>query len=454
MEDISYTKKLEQLIPGGAHTYSRGVDQFPLNAPQIFEFGKGAYAYEPNGNKFLDYGMALRSITIGYGNEEIAEAAYKDILKGNSFTRPSLTELEAAELFVSLIPSAEMVKFAKNGSNVTSAAVKLARAFNKKNYVGICAQNPFFTFDDWFIGTTQIQRGIPEEHHKLGKKFDYNNIDSLNKLYDDVNGDLSCIILEPATTLSPCSINCNRNVFREKNCSLCENNKNNFLHKVRQFCDEKQVILIFDEIITGFRWHLNGAQTYFGVTPDLSTFGKAMANGMSVSALCGKKEIMDLGGINKEGLERTFLLSSTYGAEMSSLAAFKKTIEIYKRDNVINHLWNYGAKLIDGANNISQSLGILDYFYFEGYPCSPNYITLDKDKNISLDLRTLFSQEMIKNGILMPWVSLSLSHTDADLEFTLNTLEKVLKIYKMALENGTNTFLEGRAIKPVFRKHN
>ena len=179
-----------------------------------------------------------------------------------------------------------------------------------------------------------------------------------------------------------------------------------------------------------------------------------MANGFPLSALIGKKEIMNLGGILEEGAERVFLISTTHGSEMSSLGAFIKAVEVYKRENVTDHLWEYGKKLITGMNEISRALGLADYFEVVGYPVSPVYITRDKDKNISLDFRTLFSQEMIKNGVLIPWIALSYMHKEEELRLTLQATEKALQVYKKAIDGNIKDHLVGKSIKPVFRKHN
>ena len=428
----NYSKRLNLVIPGGAHTYSRGDDQYPENAPQILLKGEGAYVWDTKGNKFLDYGMALRSVTLGYSYAPVAKAAYEQILNGNNLTRASLIELEAAELLTNLIGT-DMVKFAKNGSSVTSAALKLARAYTGKKYIAICAQHPFFSFDDWFIGSTPITKGIPEEVSSLTLKFNYNDIDSLKDIFAKYPRQVAAVMLEPATTVGP---------------------ENNFLHQVKDLCEQNGSVFILDEMITGFRWDLQGAQKYFDIKPDLCTFGKGMANGFSVAALAGKKEIMNLGSIKNEGEERVFLISTTHGAEMCGLGAFVKTIEVYKQLDVIRHLWTYGTKLIEGINAISRSYGIYEYFYAEGYPCSPNYITKNKSGEMSLALRTLFSQEMIKNNVLIPWISLSYSHDEKELEITLEAVEKALKIYAIALEEGTEKYLKGAVIRPVFRKYN
>ena len=443
-----YSKKLHELIPGGAHTYSRGDDQFPFNAPSILERGEGAYVFDINGIKYLDYGMGLRSVNIGYADREIAEAMFAEALKGNNLTRASLTELRAAELIVNLIDSVDMVKFAKHGSSVTTAAVKLARAYTKKKYICVPQEHPFFSFDDWFIGSTPLTRGIPEESSQLTLKFNYNDIASLEKLFKEYPNQIAGVILEPATNISPC-INCDSNIT---SCNQCGNV--NFLKQVQQICNHEKAVFILDEMITGFRWHLKGAQYYYDVQPDLCTFGKAMANGFAVAALCGKKEIMKLGGILEEGSERVFLTSTTHGAEMSALGAFIKTVEILKRDNVIAHFWEYGDKLIKEANKISEELGLIDYFYFEGFPCSPTYVTKDQKGDISLEFRTLFTQEMMEKHVIMPYVAISNSHKDSELIITLEAIRHALIIYKKALDEGIPKYLKSKVIKPVFRKYN
>lgn len=430
---MNYSKKLNDLIPGGAHTYSRGDDQYPANAPQILDRGEGCYVWDADGNKYLDYGMALRAVTVGYGYKSIAEAAIEQIFKGNNLTRASTVELKAAEVITDLIPSADMVKFGKNGSTVTSAAVKLARAYTGKKYIVRCLEHPFFSYDDWFIGDTPLTRGIPQEISDFTIHFNYNDIHSLQKLFEKYPDQIACVIMEPATTIGPID---------------------GFLHKVKDLCAKHHSVFILDEMITGFRWHLQGAQFFYDVEPDLSTFGKGMANGFSVAALTGKREIMELGGIRNKNSERIFLVSTTHGAEMCGLGAFVKTIDVYKELDVIGHMWDYGKKLMEGMNSISREFGISDYFYLEGYPCSPNYATKDSNGNMSMGLRTLFSQEMIRQKVLIPWIALSFMHGNTELDITLSASRKALSIYREALSKGYESYLEGDIIKPVFRKFN
>ncbi len=437
---LSYSERLNLVIPGGAHTYSRGDDQFPSNAPQVLSKGRGAYIYGPEGEKFLDYGMALRAVVLGYAQEEVNLAAIEQIHNGNNLTRASLVELEAAEVMAGLIDSVDMVKFAKNGSSAVSGAVKLARAFTGRELVVRCLQHPFFSYDDWFIGSTVMNKGVPENIKKQTLSFTYNDIASLEKVIAENPGDIACVILEPATSDEPCA----SKYFPGKT----------FLHDVKHLCEKSGIVFILDEMITGFRWDLQGAQKYYGVTPDLSTFGKGMANGFSLAAVVGKREIMELGSTKKSGAERVFLLSSTHGAEMSSLGAFIKTVEILRRDKVIEHLWRYGNELKTLGNELAVKHGISEHFRFMGPGCSPVYVAMDSTKNVSFEFRTLFSQEMIKNGVMMPWIALSYAHTKAELELTKVALDKTFSIYAKALESGVGRFLEGPPIKPVFRKYN
>ncbi|MFL5753814.1 MAG: glutamate-1-semialdehyde 2,1-aminomutase [Bacteroidia bacterium] len=449
---MNYSEKLHSLIPGGAHTYSRGDDQYPENAPQILERGKGAYVWDPEGNKLLDYGMGLRSVTVGYDHEEISAAAIAEIHKGINLTRATLTELKAAELMVGLFPWAQMVKFGKSGSVVTTAAVKLSRAYTGRKHVAMCAEHPFFTYDDWFIGTTPMDKGIPQESKSFSHRFHYNNIESLEKIFQEHPQEIACVILEPTTYMDPCPDS--SSMLEKPDCSLHKDKSKHFLHQVQALCKKYGAVFILDEMITGFRFDLHGAMKLYDIEPDLATFGKGMANGFPLSALVGKKEIMNLGGILEEGAERVFLISTTHGPEMVALGAFIKTVEVYKKLAVTDHLWDYGKKLIIGMNSIAKELEIGDYFELGGYPVSPVYFTRDKQKNISLEFRTLFSQEMIRNGVLIPWIALSYSHGPEELQLTLDATRRSLEVYKKALNGNIKDYLKGKAIKPVFRKYN
>lgn len=436
----NFQERLLRAIPGGAHTYSRGADQFPSNAPEILASGKGCYVTDPEKNTFLDYGMALRANILGYADSDIDQAAFKQMQHGNNLTRASLIELEAAETLIDLIPCVEMVKFTKNGSTAVSAAVKIARAATGHTLVARCADHPFFSFDDWFIGSTPLTKGIPETVQQQTLTFPYNDIEALRNLVDEHQGQLACIVLEAATTAHPAPSKTHEG--------------ETFLHDVQRLCRQEGIVFILDEMITGFRWHLQGASSYYNISPDLCTFGKAMANGYSVAAVAGKRELMELGNIVETGQERLFLLSTTHGAEMCGLGAFVATVKKLKQRDVIPYIWQFGQQLINEANQLITQHQLQEYIRFDGIPCSPFYLTYDCDKSVSMEYRTLFSQEMIKQGVLMPWLALSYAHGTAELEKTLSALEHTLKVYQQALEQDVSAYLVGESIKPVFRKYN
>jgi glutamate-1-semialdehyde 2,1-aminomutase len=449
----SFSERLHRVIPGGAHTYSRGDDQYPANAPEILVSGKGCYVTTGDGRTLLDYGMGLRAVTIGYADERVNRAAIRGMELGVNLTRASVIELEAAEKIVDLIGAADMVKFAKNGSNVTTAAAKVARAYTGRPFICVPRQHPFFSFDDWFIGATAIKRGIPEVHHATTLLFDYGDLASLKKLFDEHLGQIAGVMLEPATTVGPCDGAPGYDRLRPATPAVA-NWPGNFLKQVQDLCRRDGALFILDEMITGFRWDLHGAQRLFDVEPDMSTFGKGMANGFAVAALVGRREVMEVGAINKPGQERTFLVSTTHGGEMASLAAFLEAVKMYEEEDVVEHLWDYGAKLMTGLEQVAREAGVAQAFQLQGNAISMNYVTFDANGQGSLPLRTLFSQEMIRNGVLMPWIAQSFSHGEAELQKTLEAARKALAVYAQALEGGVERFLQGPAIKPVFRQFN
>jgi glutamate-1-semialdehyde 2,1-aminomutase len=398
--------------------------------------------------------MGLRAVTLGYANERVNRAAIREIERGVNLTRASTVELAAAELIVELLPSADMVKFAKNGSNVTTAAVKVARAYTGRKYVCVPRQHPFFSFDDWFIGATPITRGVPEGRADYTLMFDYGDIQSLTVLFEQHGTDIACVMLEPATNVFPCPMTCTPERDIARTCAGCPNRTSNFLHQVRELAHRHGALFVLDEMITGFRWHLQGAQTYFGVEPDLATFGKGMANGFSVAALTGKREFMKVGSINEAGAERVFLVSTTHGGEMPGLGAFIEAVNVYRDEGVIAHLWQYGQALFEGVNRISRTLGLEPYFAMEGSYISMGYVARDRNGAVSAPFRTLFAQEMIRNGVLMPWVAVSLAHGPDELARTLAAVESALSTYRRALEGRIEDYLVGPAVKPVFRRFN
>jgi glutamate-1-semialdehyde 2,1-aminomutase len=376
--------------------------------------------------------MGLRSVTLGHAYKPILEAAYRQMQLGLNFTRPATVEIEAAERLLEIIGGADMVKFAKNGSDVTTAAVKLARAYTGRDLIAICKDQPFFSTDDWFISTTDMKSGIPQQISDLTVPFPYNDLTALHELFARYPGRIAGVILEAEAGEPP---------------------RPGFLTGVKSLCEQAGTVLIFDEMITGFRWDLGGAQKFYGVDPHLSTFGKAMGNGFAVSALAGKKEIMRLGGLEHDR-DRVFLLSTTHGAETQALAAAIATIRIYRELGVVRSLWQQGELLRSLVNRSIESNRLEGFFELKGRPCNLVFVTRDENGNPSQAYRTLFMQEMIRRGVIAPSFVVSFSHSDLDIERTAEAVSEALVLYRKALDEGVAKYLEGRPVKPVFRRRN
>jgi glutamate-1-semialdehyde 2,1-aminomutase len=425
-------RKSHKLIPGGCHTYAKGDDQYPVQAPGFIVRGEGCHVWDVDGNEFIEYGMGLRSVTLGHAYKPVVEAAVRQMALGSNFVRPAALEVECAEALLSMVPGAEMVKFGKNGSDVTNAAVKLARAYTGRDLIAICADHPFFSVDDWFIGTTAMNAGIPKAVSDLTVKFRYNDIPSVEELFRQYPDQIAGVILEPEKDTPPAG---------------------QFLHELKALCEKQGAVFILDEMITGFRWDNGGGQAFHNIIPDLSAFGKGLGNGFSIAALAGKREIMQLGGLD-HGKERVFLLSLTHGAEAQNLAAAKAVMEVYQREPVIKVLWRQGHRLEAGINKAIQEHKLEGYFGLIGRPCCLVYATRDQDKKPSQAFRTLFLQETIKRGILAPSLIVSYAHGDKDIDRTVEAVREALAVYRAALAEGVEKYLEGRPVKPVFRKYN
>ena len=332
-KSASAQARLHELVPGGAHTYARGSDQYPEDMTPILVRGRGARVEDLDGNWFVEYGMGLRSITLGHGYGPVVAAVCNAAAEGVNFSRPSVWELRAAEDFLAQVPGADMVKFAKNGSDTTTAAIKLARAVTGRDLVAICGTQPFFSIDDWFIASTQMKAGIPSAYGSMTVEFNYNDLASLYALFDAYPDQIAAVILEAATaTAEPAP---------------------GFLESVRTATQQHGTVLIFDEIITGMRWSRHGAQGMYGVTPDLSTWGKAIGNGFAVSALAGKRELMEAGGLNTDA-SRVFLLSTTNGAETTGLAAYLAVSAAYAERDVVAEMEIQGTKLRSGLEEVTD----------------------------------------------------------------------------------------------------
>lgn len=429
---LQLQERAHALIPGGCHTYAKGDDQWPMNAPRFIARGEGCHIWDTDGNEYIEYGMGCRAVTLGHNFPRVVEAARRALDVGCNFSRANPIEVECAELFLSLIDGADMVKFCKDGSSATTGAVKLARAFTGRDYVALCADHPFFSTADWFIGTTPIDAGIPQAIKDLSVTFRYNDLESVKAMFEKNEGKIAALILEPAKYEDP---------------------QDNFLHEVQELCRAHGTVFVLDEMITGFRWHNGGGQKYYNIVPDLSTFGKAFGNGFSVSALAGKRELMELGGLHHDK-ERVFLLSTTHGAETHTLAAAIETMKTYIEEPVIETIWQRGERIKHGFEKAIGRHNMQDYVQIIGKPCAQVFVCRDPEGRPSQHYRSLFLQETIKRGLLMTSLINSYSHSEDDIDYTVARVDEALEIYAQAIKHGTEDFLVGRPSNVVYRRYN
>jgi glutamate-1-semialdehyde 2,1-aminomutase len=426
-------ERLHRLVPGGAHTYARSSDQYPEGMAPVLVEGRGARVLDVDGNWLVEYGMGLRAVTLGHAYAPVVDAVIRAAQAGVSFTRPTVWELRAAERFLEQVPGAEMVKFAKNGSDATTAALRLARAATGRELVAICRDHPFFSVDDWFIGTTPMAAGVPGSHRDMTVGFRYNDLSSVEELLQRHPDQIAAVFLEPATaTAEPAP---------------------GFLEGLRRLADQHGFALVFDEMITGMRWAAGGGQTVYGVTPDLSTWGKALGNGFAVSALAGRRELMELGGLNTDR-RRVFLLSTTHGAETTGLAAYLAVADAYAERDVVGIMEEQGAKLRDGFRAVAAAHSLEDHVPVLGRSSCLVFGTLDHEGNPSQAYRALFMQEMLRRGVLGQSLVISAAHTDEDLEQTLEAVDGVMQVYAKALSAGSvDGLLVGRPVAPALREY-
>ncbi|MGW4854657.1 glutamate-1-semialdehyde 2,1-aminomutase [Streptomyces sp. NPDC004288] len=424
-------ERLHALVPGGAHTYAKGDDQYPEHLAPVISHGRGAHVWDVDGNEYIEYGSGLRSVSLGHAHPRVVEAVRREIDRGGNFVRPSVLEVAAAERFLATVPTADMVKFTKNGSDATTAAVRLARAVTGRSRVAVCGDHPFFSVDDWFIGTTPMSAGIPASTTELTVSFPYGDLAATAELIDRYPGEVACLILEPAGHTEPPA---------------------GYLAGLRELADRHGCVLVFDEMISGFRWSEAGAQGLYGVVPDLSTFGKALGNGFAVSALAGRRELMERGGLRHSG-DRVFLLSTTHGAETHALAAAMAVQTTYVEEGVTARLHALGERLAAGVREAAAGAGVGDHVLVRGRASNLVFATLDEHGRPSQEYRTLFLRQLLAGGILAPSFVVSSALDDADIDRTVDVVAEACGVYRKALDAGDPTpWLGGRPVKPVFRR--
>ncbi|MET9696762.1 glutamate-1-semialdehyde 2,1-aminomutase [Streptomyces sp. NPDC006529] len=418
--------RLHAMVPGGAHTYAKGDDQYPQDMAPVISHGSGAHVWDVDGNRYVEYGSGLRSVSLGHAHPRVLDAVRRELERGGSFVRPSIVEVDAAERFLATVPTAEMVKFAKNGSDVTSAAVRLARAVTGRPRVAVCRDQPFFSVDDWFIGTTPMSAGIPAAVTELTVTFPYGDLAAAEELLTRYRDEVACLIVEPVGPPG-------------------------YLVGLRELADRYGCVLVFDEMITGFRWSEAGAQGLYGVVPDLSTFGKALGNGFAVAALAGRRDLMEWGGLRHRG-DRVFLLSTTHGAETHALAAAMAVQTLYAEEGVTAHLHALGERLAAGVREAAAAMGVGDHLVVRGRASNLVFATLDGDLQPSQPYRTLFLRRLLEEGVLAPSFVVSSALDEADIDHTVEVVARACAVYRKALEAGDPApWLGGRPVKPVFR---
>ena len=410
-------------IPLASQTFSKSAMNFPRRASPLFlERGQGAYVWDYDGNKYIDYVLGLMPIVLGYCDPDVDDAIRKQLNNGIIFSLPSDLEIQLAEKLTELIPCAEMARFGKNGSDVTSAAIRLARAYTGRDRIAVCG---YHGWHDWYIGTTARNLGVPKSVQDLSSKFIFNDLDSLEHLFKtDPNG-FAAVILEPTGT--------------------CEQ-EDGFLEGIRELCDQYGVVLVFDEIVTGFRVDMGGAQRKYGVTPDLATFGKAMANGMPISAIVGKREIMKL-------MDNIFF-SGTFGGETLSLTAALATITKLEKINAPEVFKRIGKNMHNEVQNIITDFELDDIVSMTGVDWWPRFSVDAYGDNSQIEMTTLLRQELIKQGIFIGGgFNLSIAHDDDDIiSDTLYGVRQSFEKFSTYLKAGNPmSNLQGELIKPVFQ---
>lgn len=418
-----WLERAKKVIPTCAQTFSKAPTQFVGGiSPTFLQKAKGSHVWDVDGNEYIDYVNGLGPTILGNDDAAVTKAVIEQAHEGVTFSLPHPLEVELAELLCETIPCAEMVRYGKNGSDATAGAVRVARAFTKREKVLCCG---YHGWQDWFIGTTTRNAGVPKSTQELTKTFAYNDLGSLEKLFAENPGEVACVIMEPVGIVDP---------------------KPGFLEGVRDLCTKNGALLVFDEVVTGFRMHMGGAGALYNVKPDLGCFGKAMGNGYPIAAVVGRRDVMMT-------MDDIFF-SFTFGGDVLALAASIATIKEMKARNVIDHLWKQGERLKDGYNALAKHYGLEKVTQCIGLPPRTVCTFADTPKADALIVRSIVQQEMIKRGVLfLVGHNLCAAHSDDDIEHTLRAHRSALEILAKALESDDpRRFLEGEPVQAVFRK--
>ena len=409
-------------VPLASQTFSKSHLTYPRGrAPLFLESGDGCRVMDVDGNEYVDFVSGLLPIVLGYGDPDVDGAVIDQIGRGVTLSLATRLEMDLAELLVDTVPCAEMARFGKNGSDATAGAVRLARAYTNRDRVAVCG---YHGWQDWYIGTTPRNRGVPQAVQELTHPFPFNDLEALDQLLSEHSGEFACVIMEAMNAIPPSP---------------------GYLEGVRDLAHDHGALFVLDEIITGFRYALGGAQEYFGVTPDLATLGKGMGNGYAISAVVGRAEIMCL-------MEEIFF-SFTAGGETVGLAAALATIRKLRDQDVVGHLWRVGQQARDGLAPKLKSLG-LDKAIVPG-GLAPWTLLAFKDHGgrTGWQIKTLFIQEMLRQGVLMQSShNVNFAHKPAEIDLLLGAYDSVLPIIADAVHNDAmDEYLTGPVMEPLFQ---
>jgi glutamate-1-semialdehyde aminotransferase/spore coat polysaccharide biosynthesis protein SpsF (cytidylyltransferase family) len=420
-----WLEKAKKIIPSASQTYSKSYKYFSEGAgPAFLDHGQGGHVWDIDGNEYLDFVLGLGAVTVGYHDEDVDRAVVEQLKKGISFSQPTLLEVKLAQKLTEIIPCAEMVRFVKNGSDATTATIRLARAYTKKDMV---ACSSYHGFHDWYIGTTDNDLGVPEATKNLTKTFLFNDIDTLRRVFDENPDKVAAVILEPCQGDGP---------------------DRGFLEKVKEMTHRNGAVLIFDEVVSGFRVGIGGAQGYYGVTPDLSAFGKGMGNGLAISAIVGKTEMMKL-------IDEGAFVSTTFGGESLGLAGALATIAILERPGSFEHIYKLGNRWKDGVQKLIDTKPLANAVRVHGVAPHCGVVFNDIGRLSRVDLFSIYQENLIRKGILSVGINnFCLAHTDADIDRFIGAVGFALDALRKAIEQDSIAgLLKGQKFRPVFKRN-
>lgn len=418
--------RARKVTPLGSQTYSKSIRYFCEGAaPAFLDRGQGSHVWDVDGNEFVDFMCALGPVTVGYNDPLVNAAVVAQLQKGISFSMATRLEVELAELLTRIVPCAEMVRFVKNGSDATSSAVRLSRAFTGRDLVAVCG---YHGMQDWYIGSTTNRRGVPADVCALTKTFAYNDVDSLRQLFAQYPGQFAAVILEPIQADGP---------------------DEGFLAQLREVTQDAGALLIFDEVVSGFRYALGGASELYKVTPDLAAFGKGMGNGLPISAVAGRADVMEL--IGTQGV----FISTTFGGETLSMAGSLAALNILAQPGIFERIWALGTRLLDGLRTGITAHGVGGVVRVSGLAPHGGVGFEGAGSLDYLDIQSLYQQRMVEGGILTTGINnISVSHNEADIDQFIAAANMAFADIRQALDRDSlDGLLQACKVNPIFKRN-